>query len=142
LIGFQQGAGHPEIGNDPQPEPAGGEAGFTPGPFSNQVPLLRHVIELLAGERMAVMIEFKSPEPELQTKVHRILAEANMLGDAACFSLDKEINAALRSIPEFFLCSEVTKIVSLLLTYHFGLIGWVYLHKQSPSVGSRLKQAF
>ena len=52
----------------------------------------------------------------IHEKVLAMLSEHNMLKDAACFSLDKDINAALRSKPEFFLCSEVTKVRDV--SYH------------------------
>ena len=40
----------------------------------------------------------------------------------ACFSLDATINASLRQIPQFFLCSDVSKIALVFLLYHAGLV--------------------
>jgi glycerophosphoryl diester phosphodiesterase len=107
--GFRQGEGQPPI-------PAS----------ERRLPLLRDVLALLTSHApITVMVEFKSPEPELVDSVLVLLQEHEMLHRAACFSLDPTINAQLRAVPEFFLCSEVTKIVTILLLYYCGLVGFL-----------------
>jgi glycerophosphoryl diester phosphodiesterase len=91
-----------------------------------RVPLLDDVLGVLEGSPdTAIMVEFKGPEPELAQKVLELLRSRGMLGRAACFSLDAQINAQLRAVPEFFLCSEVSKITLIFLLYHLGFIGFV-----------------
>lgn len=90
------------------------------------IPLLGQVLALLASHpSISVMVEFKSPEPELRRKVLALLQEHDLLHRSACFSLDKDINASLRGVPHFFLCSEVTKVVTILALYYCGLVGFL-----------------
>lgn len=103
-----------------------GEGVATIPAAERKIPLLGQVFALLAlHPSISVMVEFKGPEPELRRKVLALLQQHGILHRAACFSLDKEINANLRAMPEFFICSDVPKVVAVLVVYYCGLIGFL-----------------
>jgi hypothetical protein len=113
---LQRGSDGFRQGEDATPIPAA----------ARKIPLLGQVLALLAlHPSISVMVEFKGPELELRRKVLALLQQHGILHRAACFSLDKEINAHLRAMPEFFICSEVTKVVAILVLYYCGLVGFL-----------------
>ncbi len=124
--GFGQGEGQPAI-----------------AAHELRMPLLKDVLALLKHEApgVALMVEFKGKQPELRAKVRSLLREYGVMPRAAAFSLDSKTNARLRAeCPEFFLCSDVSRIAMIFLLYYLGIIGVVPTSFFDPIFGAKLSK--